>query len=153
MRNDQLPGMQRDARRKRRPAAIFPIAQDRMAVMGQLQADLVFSARFQLHFQPGKIDRRAWNVRKDQSPVGKPCFLGVRHGRSDDVHSAMPFVLAEPIHQPVGGRFDRALDQRPITLFDVPARNCSVSLAAAFDVRASSTTPVTGASSRLTMPK
>jgi hypothetical protein len=57
MRNGQTPGVQRNAGCKRRRAAIFPVADDRIARMGKLQPDLMLPARLQLHLDERKFFR------------------------------------------------------------------------------------------------
>ena len=87
VRNHQSPRVQGDAGGKRLAAAVFPVAHDRMAVMGQLQADLVFPPRFQFDLQPGIAARSA--SRRYDSRASR-C---ARHRAADDVHAAMPVVL------------------------------------------------------------
>ena len=84
------------------PAAVLQVADDRMAVLGQLEADLMLASRFQRHFQQGA----ARNLR--QPPVREPGLLGPRHGRADDVHAAVSLVLGQPVDQIAGGRLDHS---------------------------------------------
>ena len=174
MQDHQSAGVQGDASGKRQPAAILAIADNRMAVMGQLQPNLVFSAGLQLHLQPrgtaapgcvtpGRAaPRRTPHSRgrlchtslDDRQPaVGEAGFSRPRQRRTDNVHSPMTLVMSQPIDQTVRRRFDQALDDGPIRLLYGVGAELLGQPSGGLRSAGQNTTPVTGASRRLITPK
>ena len=69
-------GVQGDPRRKRPAAAVLAVPHDRVAAMGQLQADLVLAARLDLHLQQRRV--LATSRRGLQPPVARAGPLAPR---------------------------------------------------------------------------
>ena len=82
-----------------------------MAVVRELQANLVLAAGFEFHFDERVASNHA------QPAIGESGLAGAGHRGADDVHPTMALVVPEPIDQSVGRWFDQALDQGPICLF------------------------------------
>ena len=59
MGNRQAAGVQGDPRGEGPPAAVLPVAQERMAVMGHLHADLMFPSGLGRHFDQPDTARQS----------------------------------------------------------------------------------------------
>ena len=153
MGNRQAAGVQGDPRGKGPPAAVLPVAQERMAVMGHLHADLMFPSGLGRHLDQPDTARAIKGDSPRELPIVEAGLLGPRLPRNGDPHAAVPLVVDQPIGIRAAGGKNRGFDQRPIELLDRVAWNWAVIRAAAFEVRAKSTTPVTRASRRLITPR
>src|SRR5262249_32916432 len=92
--------------------AIASVAEDGMAMVGELHAELVGSAGLRPYLQPGGPAMAA-------APLGGEEGLGCGPGvRCDDVDSAGRAVLAQPVLQGAGAARDLALDYGPVHFLD-----------------------------------
>ena len=128
--------------------AVLGVAVDRVAVMGELHAELVRAAGLRPDLQPASGRRGPRAAGSAAAPAGRRRRRPrpPRRGRSP-----RPCAASLPASRPAASRRPRRRPSRSSRR--LPSRNCSASRAAALLVRANSSTPDTGLSSRWTTPR
>ena len=106
----ERPGVQGDASREGRLAAVFPVPQDGMARRGQLHADLMLAASLQFHLQQRAAGEFA------QRLILQPGFLCIGGFFGPNYHLLLGFILGQPVDELAAYWLRHTLHDGPINL-------------------------------------
>jgi hypothetical protein len=108
----QTQRMECNSGRERDPRPIFAIADDGVTGLGQLNANLVLSTRFRIHFEQCQV------IAASQRLIVESRQLRVRTHLAGGVHFSMPLVFAEVVLQNAASWRRRSFDHGEIRLVD-----------------------------------